>query len=186
MEKSEQEDAQRRIEAAVKQRFPDDAVPEVTVLQYGDDPEVEPGEVIVRIRVPVAAGPDGEPADGNPMEKFQRTYRAAIDQFQEDIKRELPEARLLEITADLGSEHVARMKRLLGPLPPDARRGDLTPVMARLGPADLQTLDTLITTGIAANRADAVRWALARIRERPAYAELRQRARQIEELKTQF
>jgi Arc/MetJ-type ribon-helix-helix transcriptional regulator len=59
-------------------------------------------------------------------------------------------------------------------------------VMARLGPTDLQTLDTLITTGIAANRADAVRWALARIRERPAYAELRERARQIEELKTQF
>jgi hypothetical protein len=184
MEKSEQEDAQRRIEAAVQQRFPDDAVPEVTVLQYGDDPEVEPGEVVVRIRVPVAAGPDDEPAD--PMEKFQRTYRTAIDQFREDIKRELPEARLLEFTADLGSEHMARMKMLLGPLPPDARRGDLTPVMARLGPADLQTLDTLITTGIAANRADAVRWALARIRERPAYEELRQRARQIEELKTQF
>jgi hypothetical protein len=29
--------------------------------------------------------------------------------------------------------------------------------MARLGPADLETLDTLITAGIAGNRADAVR-----------------------------
>ena len=66
------------------------------------------------------------------------------------------------------------------------RGGDVTPVMARLGPADLETLDTLITAGIAINRADAVRWTLARIRERPAYAELRERARQIEELKTQF
>jgi hypothetical protein len=186
MEKAEQQDAQRRIAAAAKQRFPDDAVPEVTVLQYGDDPEVEPGEVVVRIRVPVEPGPDGKPADRDPMHEFHQTYREAIDQFREDIKRELPEARLLEFTADLGSEHMARMKTLLGPLPPDARRGDLTPVMARLGPADLQTLDTLITTGIAANRADAVRWALARIRERPAYEELRQRARQIEELKTQF
>jgi hypothetical protein len=35
------------------------------------------------------------------------------------------------------------------------RTPDLTPVMARLGPADLETLDTLITTGIAANRAAA-------------------------------
>jgi Arc/MetJ-type ribon-helix-helix transcriptional regulator len=66
------------------------------------------------------------------------------------------------------------------------RAGDFTPVMARLGAVDLETLDTLITTGIAANRADAVRWALARIRERPAYGELRERARRIEELKTQF
>jgi len=37
-----------------------------------------------------------------------------------------------------------------------------------------------------ANRAQAVRWALARIRERPAYAQLRERAREIEDLKSQF
>ena len=67
-----------------------------------------------------------------------------------------------------------------------AAGGDLTPVMARLGPADLETLDTLITAGFAANRAQAVRWALARIRERPAYAELRERAKEIENLKSQF
>jgi Arc/MetJ-type ribon-helix-helix transcriptional regulator len=58
--------------------------------------------------------------------------------------------------------------------------------MARLAPTDLETLDTLITAGIATNRADAVRWALARIRERPAYEQLRARAREIEELKAQF
>jgi Arc/MetJ-type ribon-helix-helix transcriptional regulator len=64
--------------------------------------------------------------------------------------------------------------------------GELTPVMARLGPTDLETLDALITAGIAASRAEAVRWALARIRERPAYAQLRERAREIERLKTEF
>jgi hypothetical protein len=58
--------------------------------------------------------------------------------------------------------------------------------MARLGPTDLETLDTLITAGIASSRADAVRWALARIRERPAYAQLSQRVREINELKAQF
>jgi hypothetical protein len=63
---------------------------------------------------------------------------------------------------------------------------DLTPVMARLGPADLETLDALITAGIASSRAEAVRWALARIRERPAYAQLRERAREIDRLKTEF
>jgi len=58
--------------------------------------------------------------------------------------------------------------------------------MARLGPVDLWTLDTLITAGIAANRAEAVRWVLARIRERPAYQKLSERARELDKLKAQF
>lgn len=64
-----------------------------------------------------------------------------------------------------------------------------TPVMARRRPADLETLDALITAGVVANRAmsaEGLRWALARIRERPAYGQLRERAREIERLKTEF
>src|SRR5579863_3612168 len=53
-------------------------------------------------------------------------------------------------------------------------------------PVDLETLDTLITAGFAAHRAQAVRWALARIRERPAYVQLRGPGREIETLKSQF
>ncbi len=84
------------------------------------------------------------------------------------------------------SEGRQRLMMLRMPAPDEPKDGDLTPVMARLGPADLETLDTLITAGFAANRAQAVRWALARIRERPAYAELRERAKEIENLKSQF
>ena len=51
---------------------------------------------------------------------------------------------------------------------------------------DLETLDTLITAGIASNRAEAVRWALAHIRERPAFEQLRARSREIEAIKSQF
>ena len=43
---------------------------------------------------------------------------------------------------------------------------------------DLATLDALITAGIEASRAEGVRWALARIREQPAYATLSERARE--------
>jgi Arc/MetJ-type ribon-helix-helix transcriptional regulator len=57
---------------------------------------------------------------------------------------------------------------------------------ARLGSEDLETLDTLIAAGIAGSRAEAVRWTLARIRERPAYEQIRIRAREIEDLKSQF
>ncbi len=64
--------------------------------------------------------------------------------------------------------------------------GELTAVMARLGPEDLETLDALITAGVAANRSDSVRWALARIRERPAFAKLTEWVRGLDELKAQF
>ena len=72
--------------------------------------------------------------------------------------------------------------------PPDrtAIGRNLTPVMARLDPKDLETLDALITAGIVSNRADGVRWALARIRERPAYTQLREHIGKIDELKAQF
>jgi hypothetical protein len=73
--------------------------------------------------------------------------------------------------------------------PPDDPAGskqDLTPADIRLGPADLEMLDALITAGTAASRAEAVSWVLARIRERPAYARLTERARELHELKARF
>jgi len=72
--------------------------------------------------------------------------------------------------------------------PPDhtATGRCLTPVMARLDPKDLETLDALITAGIVSNRAEGVLWALARIRERPAYTQLREHIGKIDELKAQF
>ena len=64
--------------------------------------------------------------------------------------------------------------------------GGFTPVMVRLTATELETVDTLITAGIASSRAEAIRWALTRIRERPAYERLRRRAREIEGLKAEF
>jgi Arc/MetJ-type ribon-helix-helix transcriptional regulator len=57
---------------------------------------------------------------------------------------------------------------------------------ATLGRSGLETLDTLIMAGIADTRADAIRWALARIRERPAYERLRERIREIDQLRRDF
>jgi hypothetical protein len=72
--------------------------------------------------------------------------------------------------------------------PPDrtAPGRNLTPVMARLDPRDVEVLDALITVGIVPNRAEGVRWALARIRERPAYTQLRQHIGKLDELKAQL
>jgi hypothetical protein len=55
-----------------------------------------------------------------------------------------------------------------------------------LGPAGLETLDTLIMAGTAATRAEAIRWALDRIRERPAYQRLRELRCEADRLKDEF
>jgi len=191
MEQAEVERARSRVLEAAREFIPEGAVREVALLQYGDDPAVEPGQLVVRVVLPegdaeeATGGGERAGADQDPLAAFRHEHGAALEQFRDVISRELPYVGFIEFIHDAGPEHRGRMRWRLGP-PPGERPGDFTPVMARLAPTDLQTLDTLITTGIAANRADAVRWALARIRERPAYAELRERARQIEELKGQF
>ncbi len=186
MEQSEIDAVRRRVQQEAGELFPEGAVREVALLQYGDDPSVEPGRLVVRLLLPPAAeGGEGAQPDRNEMDTFHSAHRVAMQRFRDYIAENVPQVRFIEVTDDSGPAHKARMRLLVAPAPSE-RGGDLTPVMARLGTTDLETLDTLITTGIAANRADAVRWALARIRERPAYAELRERARQIEELKAQF
>jgi len=167
------------IEQEVRGRFPEGALAGVAVLQYGDDPAVEPGQIVVQVTVESADEPEG---DEDPMEAFRRANQGIIRQIQRDIPQRWPQATLFKLTT---SQSQGRKFMLRLPAP-DEQPGDLTPVMARLGPADLETLDTLITAGIAANRAQAVRWALARIRERPAYAQLRERAQEMEDLKSQF
>ena len=72
----------------------------------------------------------------------------------------------------------------------EAADGEFTHVMVRLKTAELDIVDTLIAAGIANNRAEAIRWALTRIRERPAYEQLREHtrehARDIERLKSEL
>jgi hypothetical protein len=178
---------EEQIDEEVKKRFPGGAVQRVAVLQYGDDPVIEPGELLVRVTLEAAEGREGQE---QALDAFKNAHGPAIKEFRRDLAVQLPEAGRLEFRA--GDDTGAGPRMVLGGRPRGslegraAEGGDLTPVMARLGPVDLETLDALITAGIAASRAEAVRWALARIRERPAYAQLRERAREIERLKTEF
>jgi hypothetical protein len=186
MEKEALEQVQQMLDENVRSRFPEGTVEQVRLLQYGDDPVVEPGQLVVRVIA--AAGTDEEDRH-RVARKFEGAFRQQMDQLREDLGDKLPQATRIEI--QIGSDlkgarffmaRPAKSSPEAGPL----AGGDLTPVMARLGPVDLETLDTLITAGIAGSRADAVRWALARIRERPAYAQLRVKSAEIEELKSQF
>lgn len=167
-----------RIEQEVNRHFPEGTLRSVEIVQYGDDPMVEPGEIGIRITTASPAGPE---PDGEFLDAFKSTYREAFAQLRHDIRQRFPQTKRIDIISGADSRN-----RFTTRLEADEPPGEFTPVMARLGPVDLETLDTLITAGIAANRAAAVRWALARIRERPAYAQLRERAREIEDLKSQF
>jgi hypothetical protein len=184
MEKAAVDRLQELIDEEVGKRFPADAIRQVKVLQYGDDPVVEPGELAVRVYI---NAPGDRDEQEKALQRFEAAHRDAIKKLRDDLSARLPEARRLEFRTGDGEGGRIMLNRPSGSFEARALAGtDLTPVMARLGPVDLETLDTLITAGIAGNRAEAVRWSLARIRERPAYEKLRARAREIEELKAQF
>jgi len=187
MDEAAKERTQREIKDTVDELFPG-AVERVEVLRHGDDPVVEPGEILLRVFV-APQGPDGQERK---LRDFERAHRPQIERFRREVSERLPQAQTIQITRDDGRGDRKVIMIRLGPPGVEGGRegappaGDLTPVMARLGPADLDTVDTLITAGIAANRAEAVRWALARVRERPAYAQVRERIDEIERLKAEF
>ncbi|HTZ25033.1 MAG TPA: hypothetical protein VMC83_13670 [Streptosporangiaceae bacterium] len=177
---------QQKFDELARERLPGAAIEQVAVLQYGDDPEIEPGELLARI---VLRAGEGGADRKKTMRAFDDEYRDAIHELRTELNK-VPELGLLEIIVGdkdaKGPVPIRRMRMGNMSSPLESAEVQLTPVMARLGPDDLETVDTLITAGIAGNRAEAVRWALARIRERPAYEKLRERAREIEELKAQF
>ena len=172
---------QQELEDEANKLFPG-AVRRVDLLQHGDDPVAEPGEMMLRLVLTATPGEDGEPPEPHTVLK-----PPAMKQFRHELSQRLPEVRRIEILLeDAGGQPLKG--RFMMNSGDEARPadGDFTPVMARLRPAELEIVDTLISAGIAANRAEAVRWALARISERPAYAQLREHTRDIERLKTQF
>jgi len=164
----------------VKGHFPDGGVQRVALLQHGDDPWVELGALLVRVFI--------EEAEEAPhLRAWDRDHETVIRELQRELAEQLPGAGYLDFWFGENGRQGRRRHRLGGP-PDDPARSeqDLTPADIRLGPVDLEMLDALITAGTAASRAEAVGWVLARIRERPAYARLSERARELDELKAYF
>jgi len=196
MEQAELDRIRQQFDQQVRSRFPEGAIRQVAVLGYGDAPEVEPGQLLARV---VVETPDDWEGREQAFHALHDGHHAAFRELREELNK-LPVPVVLQFTAggEAGEdERRGPIIQLLGRRvgvgvadgpygPGEAPGAALTPVMARLGAEDLETLDTLIAVGIATSRADAVRWALARIRERPAYEQLRARTREIEELKSQF
>ena len=173
---------QAELDALVKGYFPDGEVQRVALLQYGDDPWVELGDQLVRVFI---GGSGEDPA----LMEWERDHEATFRALHRELAAKVPAARYLEFWfgGDTSRECLSRQRLRCPPDNPARRERDLTVVDVRLGPADREMLDTLITAGLAASRAEAISWTLARIRERPAYARLSERVRELApELKGRF
>ena len=175
------------VEKHLRSVFPDGAISRVQVLEYGDDPAVEPGDVAVRVFLP---RPEGEEADEEIVGSFEKANRERLRKLNDELPGVIAWVEFQAVSPD-GAEKrrrhvlkIGRGGRARKPL--DDVAEELTPVMTRLGPADLATVDTLITAGIAGSRAEVLRWAVGRIRENPAYAQIQDRVREINELKARF
>jgi hypothetical protein len=184
MEQAELDRIRQQFAEAVRRRLPGAPIERIEVLQHGEDPEVEPGKLLARV---VIEAPSEEEGRKRAFDEFHAGHHEAFHELRNDLDK-LPVPVMLQIIAG-GAQAEDRKGPFIQLL--HARGGEgpapgFTPVMARLAAEDLETLDMLITAGIATSRAEGVRWALARIRERPAYEQLRARTREIEELKSQF
>jgi hypothetical protein len=183
MDQEDKERLERAAEDLMNRRFGEGVVRKVEVLQYGDEPVIEPGQVMVRV---ILNPTDEDP--GETLHAFENAHQDTITELRARIAEKMPFIGRLQFTVpsepEEGKHPVITMP--IGPPDRTAMGRGLTPVMARLDPKDLETLDALITAGIVYNRAEGVRWALARIRERPAYAQLREHIGKIDELKAQF
>ncbi len=83
MDRAAVEEAERQLNELVRARFPGDAVKRVTLLQYGDDPVIEPGELMVRVLLQAADGPEGEE---RPLEEFRQAHGGAMKHLRHELE----------------------------------------------------------------------------------------------------
>jgi hypothetical protein len=161
-----------RIERQVSSAFPEGAITRVQVLQYGDDLEVEPGQAAMRVFFDWPGRSENQKADPKTVHAFVVANSRALDLLRDELP---PVIRWVEFRPESPAGSASRHglayritdRERPGAAPDDVPK-DFTPVMVRLGSADLATLDSLITAGIVHSRAEGLRWALSRIREHPS------------------
>jgi len=92
MERAEQAMVERVINHEMQERFSAGAVQRAVLLQHGDDPAIEPGQLLVRVFV--------EASDEPGLTGWQSAHQGGIDAIRRELSLRLPAARLLEFTFD--------------------------------------------------------------------------------------
>ena len=129
---------EREIEDEVHKRFPGGVIKQAVLLHYGDDPEIEPGELVVRVFLRADWPEDYEQI----MPAFERDHQAAMEEFPRDLVEKLREISLVEFTFSnnpVTSEKDGPCNRMeFGQRLVDLQAwelGEATHVPAHLGPA---------------------------------------------------
>jgi len=161
---------------------------QVDVLGYGDDPDVEPGETAIRAFVDRRGHPAGTFEDDEVVIRaFEQAHHEVITWLHRDGR--LPGIAWIQVIPDTPERRApgavlwgfpSMFLGLRSDVADDAR--GFASVRTNLGPADLATVDALIAAGVASTRAEALRWAIGRIRENPVYGRIQERVREIGEL----
>ena len=190
MDQAERDHIQHELEIAANELFAG-WIRRVELLQHDDAPWMEPGQLMLRLVFtdPAARLQDSHP-DPRKVAKAARTFKLAVgptlNQFREDLLERWRGIRYIEVmTEDNSGQRTGGNVRFVED-GREAADGEFTHVMVRLKTPELDIVDTLIAAGIANNRAEAIRWALTRIPERPAYEQLREHTRDIDRLKSEF
>lgn len=180
------------VAAQLRAAFPEGAFTQVDVLEYGDDPDVEPGETAIRAFVDRG----GQPArtfddDEKVIRAFGEANEDAITRLHHD--GQLPSIAWIQLIPDTPERRAPGAVLWGFPSMFFGMRSDVTDgspgfadVRTRLGAADLATVDALIFAGIAGSRAEVLRWAIGRIRENPAYPQIQEKVRDTSELRARL
>jgi hypothetical protein len=190
MDQAKRDHIQHELEIAANELLPG-WIRRVELLQHDDAPWIEPGQLMPRLVFTDPADRLQVPhPDPRKVAKAARTFKLAVgpglNQLRGRLLERWPEIRYIEVMTEDNSGHRTDGNVRFVEDGRDAADGEFTNVMVRLKTAELDIVDTLIAAGIANNRAEAIRWALTRIRERPAYEQLREHTRDIERLKSEF
>ena len=98
MERAELDMVERVINHEMEERFARGAVQRAVLLQHGDDPAIEPGQLMVRVFIPPPDGPEDPQDYEQALAAWQDTHRTGMDALRRELSLRLPAARLLEFT----------------------------------------------------------------------------------------
>jgi hypothetical protein len=94
MDRAVFESVEREIDDEVRARFAGDVIKQAVLLHYGDDPEIEPGQLWVRVLLRADRPEDYEQI----VSAFCRDHQAAMEEFPRYLAETLREIRLVEFT----------------------------------------------------------------------------------------
>ena len=93
MDRAELDQIERVINHELRERFTADAVRRAVLLQHGDEPEIPPGQLMVRVFLPLP----GEPGEyERALTAWQEAHRTGMEALRRELSLRLPAARLLE------------------------------------------------------------------------------------------